>query len=164
LPWCASLPSQVCMIVYLPLVNYDPGDSLTRRDTYTDSKLKPLRTRLRAWLGRLFGGTFEDQGNSLPIGLQQDGNSCGICVLNAMEHAVFGVPLFRHEGRLGLHVRYFVAMTKYALGEVGGSLSWFQWLTVELTPPLPSRWTPYMRTPHCQALHSSSQPPLTPVN
>ena len=117
------------------------GDLLSGGVAYTEAKYKPLRTRLQAWLERAFGGQFVDKGNSLPIGWQRDDSSCGICVLNAMEHAAFGVPLFQHEDRFGLRIRYFVVMARYALGQVGGPFLCGQWDVITLTPPSPASRT-----------------------
>src|SRR6202042_3582182 len=43
--------------------------------------------RLRSWLGDIFKKRFTLQaGQPLEIGVQVDGHSCGICVMNSMEH------------------------------------------------------------------------------
>jgi hypothetical protein len=114
------------------------GDLLSGGVACTEAKYRPLRMRLRAWLEKAFSDRFVDKGNSFPIGWQQDNNSCGICVLNAMEHAAFGVPLFQHEDRFGLCIQYFVAMARYALGQVGGPFLCGQWDVITLTPPSPA--------------------------
>ena len=65
----------------------------------------------------VFGAKFEDLGNALPIGRQSDGHSCGICVVNAVEHAIFGAPLFIDRNRYNLRTRYFVEAVKYLARE-----------------------------------------------
>jgi len=49
----------------------------------------------------------------IPIGLQLDCYSCGICVMNAMEHALFQVPLFTGNDRHRLRIQYFVNLVTY---------------------------------------------------
>lgn len=57
-------------------------------------------------------------GNTLPIGQQKDGHSCGICVVNAIEHAMSDVPLFTDADRYHLRIWYFVEAVKYLLNNV----------------------------------------------
>jgi hypothetical protein len=59
--------------------------------------LEILHKRLRVWLGCMFATEFRDLGAIL-IGQQDNGHSCGICAINAMEHAIFSTPLFTNEG------------------------------------------------------------------
>jgi len=65
-----------------------------------------MRRGLARWLSIVFGVGFKDLGNTFLIGRQKDGHSCGICVINAIEHAIFGVPLFTDKDRNVLRVRY----------------------------------------------------------
>ena len=99
----------------LPL--YDPGDSLGAQIPSTD--LQRTCRGLENWLSVAFGVPFRDLGNTLPVGRQKDGHSCGVCVINAMEHAMFGVPLFTDEDRFRLRIRYFVEAINYLLDKVG---------------------------------------------
>lgn len=75
-----------------------------------------------SWAGKslsvVFGATFEDLGNTLPIGQQEDSYSCGICVVNTMEHMMFGAPLFTDRDRYCLRVQYFLEAVKYLLNDV----------------------------------------------
>jgi len=93
------------------------GDSLGDRGSNT--QLDHISRGLENWLSAMFGVQFEDQGNTLPTGRQTDGHSCGVCVINAMEHAIFGVPLFADRDRYRLRVQYFVEAAKYLLNNVG---------------------------------------------
>jgi hypothetical protein len=54
----------------------------------------------------------------LAIGTQDDGYSCGICVMNAIDHAIYKVPLFTNDMRHALRVSYFVKLTNYVLYDV----------------------------------------------
>lgn len=94
----------------------DLGDSLGDRDPSTD--VQYVRRGLENWLGVAFGVPFKDLGNAFPIGRQEDGSSCGICVVNAIEHAMFGAPLFMNKDRKALRVRYFVAAVTHLLENV----------------------------------------------
>ena len=47
---------------------------------------------LDRWTKSQFYTRFKNAGSVLPIGAQQDGISCGVCVLNALEHEIFVYP------------------------------------------------------------------------
>ncbi|KAF9779588.1 hypothetical protein BJ322DRAFT_1167867 [Thelephora terrestris] len=96
------------------------GDSFGDRNP--NAELQQIRRGLTNWLSVVFGVSFADLGNALPIGQQEDGHSCGICVINAIEHAIFNVPLFTDENRYRLRVQYFVEAVKYLLENVGISV------------------------------------------
>jgi len=92
--------------------------------------LEDLRRGLSNWLPRAFEkkgkkgkkgkgkGDFTDLGGVLPIGTQNDGYSCGICVINAMEYAIFDVPLFKATDRFTLRVHYFLELVAFLLDNV----------------------------------------------
>jgi hypothetical protein len=65
-----------------------------------------------------FHRSFKNLGQILPIGTQQDGISCGICVLSALEHALLDVPLFTHDRRNLLRIRYFMDIAELLLDHV----------------------------------------------
>lgn len=109
----------------------DLGDSLGNRAP--SKELQQLRRGLENWLTTAFGASFKDLGNLLPIGRQEDGHSCGVCVINATEHAIFGVPLFTDKDRYALHVRYFIKVIGYLLDNVR-VLFHMKWLS----SPVPS--------------------------
>jgi len=73
---------------------------------------------LEHWLKTSFHGSFENLGQTLPIRTQKDVISCGVCALNALEHALLGVPLFTHDRRNLLRVQYFVKIAKLLLDHV----------------------------------------------
>ncbi|KAI0629632.1 hypothetical protein C8Q77DRAFT_1065756 [Trametes polyzona] len=81
------------------------GDSLA--STSESRSMRSIVNDLQAWLLHSFGVRFASAGNSLAHGLQGDGHSCGICTVNTVEHAIFGVKLFTHSDRYILRVRYF---------------------------------------------------------
>ena len=95
---------------------HDLGDSLSREP---DTEVQHVRRGLANWLKAVFGSAFKDLGSTFLIGRQEDGHSCGICVVNAIEHAMFGAPLFTDGDRYRLRVRYFVEAIKYLLNDVG---------------------------------------------
>ena len=71
------------------------------------------------WLNSQFNEVrWKNKGNSLPIGVQFDSNSCGICSINAIAHAVFQDPVWRH-GQRGLErVQWFVILAEHHLRKV----------------------------------------------
>ena len=73
---------------------------------------------LDRWTTTSFYHSFKNLGHSLPIGTQQDGISCGVCIMNALEHMLFNVPLFTHKRRNLLRVEYFMKITKLLLDQV----------------------------------------------
>lgn len=73
---------------------------------------------LDRWTVTNFYHPFKNLGQSLPIGTQQDGISCGVCVLNALEHALLDAPLFTHNQRNLLRVEYFTKIAKLLLDRV----------------------------------------------
>jgi len=94
----------------------DLGDSLG--DCSRNTELEHICRGLESWLSVVFEVQFKDLGNTLPTGRQTDGHSCGICVINAIEHAIFGVPLFTDRDRYRLRIQYFVEATEYLLNNV----------------------------------------------
>jgi hypothetical protein len=52
---------------------------------------------VKRWLQSQFNGTWVNKGNSLSIGTQYDGNSCAICAINAIAHAIFGDQLWEQK-------------------------------------------------------------------
>ncbi|KAG1853416.1 hypothetical protein F4604DRAFT_1933310 [Suillus subluteus] len=64
------------------------GDSLNLR-----GELGSFIQKLQRWLTVRFHGPFEDQGNTLPHGIQQDSISCRLFCVNTIAHNVFGDPL-----------------------------------------------------------------------
>ena len=65
------------------------------------------------WMSSAFGVAFTLSPVRIPIGHQQDRYSCGICVMNAMEHVLFQVPLFTSNDRHRLRIQYFVNLITY---------------------------------------------------
>jgi hypothetical protein len=82
-------------------------------------ELADLYTGMRKWLGLKFGRKFSSSGRKFTIGLQQDGSSCGLCALNAMDHAMLQATLFEHSMRDRIRMDYLVRMVRYVLSEVG---------------------------------------------
>lgn len=94
----------------------DLGDSFGGRNP--NKELQQICRGLEKWLSVAFRVEFKDLGNTFPIGQQADGHSCGICVVNAIEHAMFGVLLFTDGDCYCLRVQYFVEAVKHLLNDV----------------------------------------------
>jgi len=109
-------PLRIAASYVLTAAMADLGDSLDDGTDYAD--LQRIRLGLGAWMEVAFGVKVEDLGNTLRTGRQTDGHSCGVCTINAIEHAILGVPLFAPEDRLSLRVRYFVEAAGYLLRNV----------------------------------------------
>ena len=81
--------------------------------------LEDTRQGLKNWLEQTFGRAFTDNRNTVQIGQQGDTNSCGICVLNAIEHNVNPAhPLFKSDQRHAHRMRYFIAAMQRLHDEV----------------------------------------------
>ena len=80
--------------------------------------MKAVSRKLIKWLADVFGGRFTLRKESLPTGRQQDSYSCGICVMNAMDHAAFDVPLFTPRDRHRFRIQYFIDLVKYLYDHV----------------------------------------------
>lgn len=70
---------------------------------------------MRDWLTKLFNRRFTVQAKKQTTGIQLDDSSCGVCVMNAMEHSLFDVPLFEHETRFLHRLRLFVELMKHQM-------------------------------------------------
>ena len=66
----------------------------------------------------IFYVSFEAKDPTFTIGKQKDGHSCGICVINLLEHELFGTTLFIHSSRNILRIHYFTETAKFLLKEV----------------------------------------------
>lgn len=67
---------------------------------------------IQGWLRREFGRTFDDCGNTLPHGRQNDSFSCGPGAINTIEHNLFGVEVLSHRTRRLWRLRYFNALVR----------------------------------------------------
>jgi len=80
--------------------------------------LKRFMKAVRRWLESQFDGKWNDMGDSLPIGIQYDGNSCAICAINAIAYAVFKDQLWEQK-RAGIErTKWFVAVAKQHMDDV----------------------------------------------
>jgi hypothetical protein len=99
---------------------YTQGDPLNGERS---KELAELYTALRTWLNAVYGGASRSVGRKFTIGTQDDGSSCGVCVMNAMDHAMFGQALFtqadRHLVRMGL----FAKLAGHLVDMVGALLT-----------------------------------------
>ena len=94
----------------------DKGDSLMPSVLRQDKK--QIHLGLSKWLKAIFGGPFKDMGRTFAIGKQKDSHSCGICVINSIEHELFGTTLITHSSRNALRIHYFTEAMKFVLKEV----------------------------------------------
>lgn len=81
------------------------GDSLI--SAKESKNMRTIVEDVRAWIFDAFRQSFTDGGNTLAHGQQDDTFSCGVCTVNTIEHAIFGVALFTHRKRHLLRVRCF---------------------------------------------------------
>ena len=106
-PYCSLLQ---------PLI-WCPGDSLN--DKSRGAALKPLYAGLEKWLSKMYPGTWTDDGMKFKIGKQQDSSSCGVCVLNAMDHAMRKKGLFQDARRHLFRIDLFIKLISYLIDKVG---------------------------------------------
>jgi len=90
-----------------------PGDSLTQ-DSYADKKAVVTRG-IEAWTEAVFGTRFINGANSYDIGVQNDGNSCGVCVINAIKTYIHGGDIFNHATHFRYRLEYFIEAANYLL-------------------------------------------------
>ena len=114
----------------------DTGNSINT--AFYEKDIAKICRGLDRWTSTLFHRTFRNCGQILTIGVQRDGISCRICVLNALEHALFGVPLFTQKRRNFLRVQYFTDIAKSLLDHVSASHDLFglKELTLSQAPAL----------------------------
>jgi hypothetical protein len=84
------------------------GDSLAGR--YPEPK-KFMRD-VQSWLRSRFDGPFEDRGDSLVHGNQQDGFSCLICAANMATHVLFGDKLWTPSRRSIERIEWFLKLVR----------------------------------------------------
>ncbi|KAH7906400.1 hypothetical protein BJ138DRAFT_1016289 [Hygrophoropsis aurantiaca] len=75
-----------------------------------DQKTLRYGQSVQTWLKKQFGSSFQDEGDTLEHGVQKDQFSCGICVVNAIAHCVFGDELFTHAKRFALRIALFAEL------------------------------------------------------
>ena len=66
-------------------------DDIYARDTNKTSR------GIERWVKVMFKKSFHSAGKTLEIGRQRGDSSCGICVVNSVEHHMFGTLLFTHS-------------------------------------------------------------------
>ena len=77
--------------------------------------VKQIYSGLEKWLRAMFNIPFKVKGTTFAIGKQDDGHSCGICVINSLEHDLFGTVLFTYSNRNILRICYFTEAIKFLL-------------------------------------------------
>ena len=66
----------------------------------------------------MFKKSLHEARRVLEIGCQQDSDSCGICVVNSIEHYLFGATLFTHTKRSSFRIYYFTKAMEFLLNGV----------------------------------------------
>ena len=85
------------------------GNSIV--DQKTPREFDALHQGLCKWLGSI----YKSKDASFTIGKQQDRSSCGVCMLNAMEHAMLGIALFTHADRILVCMGLFIKLATHLL-------------------------------------------------
>ncbi|KAJ3811789.1 hypothetical protein F5876DRAFT_75460 [Lentinula aff. lateritia] len=78
------------------------GDSLGKSCPFT------FLQKVDLWLCKRFNHKFADKGFLIECGVQRDSFSCGICVVNAILHAVFSDTLWCPDLALVHHMQWFI--------------------------------------------------------
>ena len=79
---------------------------------------KQFMKTVKRWLESQFTGKWKDEGNSFPIGLQHDGNSCAICAINAIAHAIFNDRLWEQRRAVIERAEWFSILAKCHMNDV----------------------------------------------
>ena len=66
----------------------------------------------------MFNKSLRNAGRTLTVGRQGDSSSCGICVVNAIEHHMFETPIFTHSRRSSLRAEYFTKVVEFLVNGV----------------------------------------------
>jgi len=128
------------------LVGMNQGNSLQGNEYAKD--VNKISHGILKWGWAMFKKHFHSTGQTLEIGRQQDSTSCGICVINSIEHHMLGTPLFTHDERDNFRVYYFTKATEFLLKSVRiVSLPKYTWYLLQaislpsrrITPSLSSR-------------------------
>ncbi|TCD62510.1 hypothetical protein EIP91_006784 [Steccherinum ochraceum] len=82
------------------------GDSLALNDAP-----RKVMDAIQLWLRVRFDGPYQERGNVLVHGTQQDTVSCGICTMNTVSHAVFNDKVWSTESLDSERVKYLKELT-----------------------------------------------------
>ncbi|TBU21591.1 hypothetical protein BD311DRAFT_743520 [Dichomitus squalens] len=131
------------------------GDSLPYE--YQRIPLERIVNDIKRVVLALFQVHLSDLGNTLDHGIQDDTNSCGICTVNAVDHALFGTGLFVNRQRRYWRTYYFnklvqfynnmvrppaLALRAISIAPESGPSSMTSSLTAPAHAPLPSLVSP----------------------
>ena len=65
---------------------------------------------VKRWLQSQFNGTWVNKDNSLLVGTRYDGNSCAICTINAIAHAIFENQLWEQKSMRITRAEWFLTL------------------------------------------------------
>jgi hypothetical protein len=85
---------------------------------YKSSQMTNIAEGLKRWLGMTHGHGVTEAIVEGHCGLQDDMNSCGVCVINVMDHAMCGADLFIHQRRFEWRMEYFATLIAFTLEKV----------------------------------------------
>lgn len=89
-----------------PLVTICIGDSKAGQL----STPKQFMKAVKRWLQSQFNGTWVNKDNSLLVGTRYDGNSCAICTINAIAHAIFENQLWEQKSMRITRAEWFLTL------------------------------------------------------
>ena len=96
-----------------------PTDSMDLGDSMGGSSYSKLmdvvRSAIERWTEAIFGTSFSNQGRVYKMGNQADVDSCGVCVINAIDASIHGTELFTNETRSMHRLRQFITAAEYLL-------------------------------------------------
>jgi hypothetical protein len=94
------------------MVPHNPGNSMP---TYKSSQMTDIAEGLKQWLGVTHGCGFTEAIAEGRCRLQDNMNSCRVCVINAMDHEMHGADLFTHQRRFEWWMEYFATLMAFTL-------------------------------------------------
>jgi len=79
---------------------------------------KQFMKALKRWLESQFDGNWTDRKKSLKVGIQFDANSCGICAINCIAHAIFRDRLWEQKRAAIERAEWFAILAKRHMDDV----------------------------------------------
>ena len=78
-------------------------------------ELRKVYQQIQWWLKKSFGSEFEDLGCAMDYGIQRDGTSCAITVVNMLAHKALGDSLWNVSRKEYERIAWFNKLAKWQI-------------------------------------------------